>query len=61
MGTNWGSFQEDLRDKLERGPDLRMEDEAGLGLAVQWIQQALVTTYEDNCPLRPTKKGRKSL
>jgi len=38
-----------------------MENEAGLGLAVQWIQQALVTAYEENCPLRPTKKGRKSL
>jgi hypothetical protein len=38
-----------------------MEDEAGLGLAVQWIQQALVTAYEENCPLRPTKNGRKSL
>jgi hypothetical protein len=38
-----------------------MENEAGLGLAVQWIQQALVTAYEENCPLRPTKKGKKSL
>ena len=35
-----------------------MEDEAGLGLAVQWIQQALVTAYEENCPFRPN--GRKS-
>jgi hypothetical protein len=60
-GTNWGSFREDLRDKLERGPELSMEDKAGLGLAVQWIQQALVTDYEENCPLRPTKNGRKSL
>jgi hypothetical protein len=38
-----------------------MEDEAGLGLAVQWIQQALVTAYEENCPHRPTTNGRKSL
>lgn len=60
-GTNWGSFRKDLRDKLERGPELNMEDEAGLGLAVQGIQQALVTAYEENCPLRPTKNGRKSL
>jgi len=60
-GTNWGSFREDLRDKLERGPELSMEDEAGLGLAVQRIQQALVTAYEENCPLRLTKNGRKSL
>jgi len=59
--TNWGSFRESLRDKLERGPELSMEDEAGLGLAVHWIQQALITAYEDNCPLRPAKNGRKSL
>ena len=42
-GTDWGSFQEDLRDKLERGPEMSMEDEAGLGLALHWIQQALIT------------------
>jgi len=40
---------------------MSMEDEAGLGLAVHWIQQALITAYEDNCPLRPPKNGRKSL
>jgi len=60
-GTNWGFFQEDLRDKLERGPEMSMEDKGRLGLAVHWIQQALITAYEDNCPLRPVKKGRKSL
>jgi len=60
-GTNWGSFQEGLRDKLERGLEMSMEDKAGLWLAVHWIQQALITTYEDNCPLRPAKNGRKSL
>jgi len=40
---------------------MSMDDEAGLGLAVHWIQQALVTDYEENCPLKPTKNGRKSL
>jgi hypothetical protein len=40
---------------------MSMKDEAGLGLAVHWIQQALITAYEDNCPLRPAKNGRKSL
>jgi len=60
-GTDWGSFREDLRDKLNRGPEMNMEDKAGLGIAVHWIQQALITTYEDNCPLRPAKKERKSL
>ena len=60
-GTNWGSFRKVLRDKLERGPEISVEDEAGLGLAVHWIQQALITAYEENCPLRPAKNGRKSL
>jgi len=60
-GTNWGSFRRDLREKLERGPEMNIEDEAGLGLAVHWIQQALIFAYEDNCPLRPVRRGRKSL
>jgi len=38
-----------------------MRDEAGLGLAIQWVQQALICAYEDNCPLRPIRKGKKSL
>ena len=56
-GTNWGSFREGLMDKLERGPVMSMEDEAGLGLAVHCIQQALIAAYKDNCPLRPDKNG----
>ena len=60
-GTNWGSFRADLGGKLERGPEMSMRDEAGLGLAVHWIQQALISTYKGNCPLRPARKGKKSL
>ena len=60
-GTNWGSFRDGLRYKLERGSKTNMKDEAGLGLVVHWVQQALINTYEDNCPLRPVRKGRKSL
>ena len=60
-GTSWGSSREGLRDKLERGPEMSMEDKAGLQLAVHWIQQVLITAYEDNCPLRLVKNGRKSL
>ena len=60
-GTNWCSFLVDLRNKLERELHLSVEIEAGLGLAVQCILQALVTAYEDKCILRPTKNGRKSL
>ena len=40
---------------------MSLEHEAGLGFAVHWIQQALNTAYEGNCPLRPAKNRRKSL
>ena len=40
---------------------MNMKDEAGLGLAVRWIHQAIISTYEGNCPLRSSTKGRKSL
>jgi hypothetical protein len=37
------------------------KDEAGLGLTIHWIHQALISAFEDNCPLRPIRKCRKSL
>ena len=40
---------------------MNMKDEAELGLAVHWVQQDLISVYEDNCPLRPVKTGRQSL
>jgi hypothetical protein len=61
MGTNWGTFREGLRDRLERGPEMNMRDEAGVGLATHWVQQVLISAYEGNCPLRPVKTGRQSL
>ena len=30
-------------------------------LFTYWIQQALISAFEDNCPLRPIRKGRKSM
>jgi hypothetical protein len=60
-GTNWGSFRWSLREKLERDPEMSMKYEAGLGLAIHWIQQALISAFEDNCHLQPIRKGRKSL
>jgi hypothetical protein len=60
-GTNWGSFKEDLRDQLERGPEMDMKSEAGLELAIHWFQQTLVLAYENNCPLRPVKMNGQSL
>jgi hypothetical protein len=60
-GTNWGSFREDPRERLEGGPEMSMKEKAGLGLAAHWIQQALILAYEGNCPLIPIRRGRKSL
>jgi hypothetical protein len=40
-GTNWGSFREGLRDRLERGPEMNMKDEVWMGLAVCWVQHTL--------------------
>jgi hypothetical protein len=56
-----GSFKEDLRDRLERGPEMDMKGAAGLGLAIHWVQQALILAYENNCPLRTVQMGRQSL
>jgi hypothetical protein len=36
-------------------------DEAGLGLALQWLQNALITAYENNCPMRLVKPARNSM
>jgi hypothetical protein len=57
-GTNWGSFKGDLRNQLERSPEMDMKNEAGLGLAIHTVQEGLISAYEDNCPLRPAKTGR---
>jgi hypothetical protein len=38
-----------------------MKNEAGLGFAIHWVQQATIFAYENNGPLRPVKMGRQSL
>jgi hypothetical protein len=38
-----------------------MKSEAGLGLAIHWLQQALISACEDNCHLRPVKMDKQSL
>ena len=44
-----------------KGPEMNVKDEARLGLAILWVQEAPISAYEDNCPLRPVKTGRYSL
>jgi len=34
-----------------------MKDEAGLGLSILSVQQAIISSYEDNCPLKLAKTG----
>ena len=46
---------------MERGTEMNLKDEAGLGLAIHWVQQALISAYVDNSPLAPVKTGRHSL
>ena len=60
-GTNWGSSMEGLRDRLTRGPEMNVRDEAGLRLAIHWVQQALISASKDNCPLGHVKTGTQSL
>jgi hypothetical protein len=59
--TNWDSFREDLESRLQHGPKAHVKDEAGLGLAIAFVQGALITAYEDNCPLKFGRKGKWSL
>jgi hypothetical protein len=60
-GTNWSSFKENLRDRLETAQEMNMKSEAGLGLAIHWVQEALVLAYGNNCPLKLVKIGKQSL
>jgi hypothetical protein len=50
-GTDWGSFREELKEVLSRVLVGGTGDEAGLGLALNWVQHALITAYGNNCPV----------
>jgi hypothetical protein len=57
-GTNWDPFREGLKGILERGPKINIKDEAGLGLAIHSVQQALISAYVKNCPLTSAMTGK---
>jgi hypothetical protein len=40
---------------------MNMKDEAGLGLTIYYVQQALILDYENNCPLRVARTGKRCL
>ena len=37
---------------------MNIKDEAGLGLAILAVQQALISAYENKCPLKPFRTGK---
>ena len=42
-GPKWCSFKGHLKDILEKNPEMNIKNEAGLGLAIHWVQQALIS------------------
>ena len=38
-----------------------MKDEVGLRLAILFVQQALISSYEHNCPLKLVRTGKHDL
>jgi len=40
---------------------MNMKDEAGLGLAILSVQQALILAYEHNYPLKPDRGDQSTL
>jgi hypothetical protein len=60
-GIKWDSYREELQDLLCRGPMEYIRDDAGLGLALQWLQHAQITAYDNNCPMRQVKPARNFL
>ena len=59
-GTNWDSFRMDLRRTGEGPPD-EHERRSETRACGAWLQRALISAYEDNCPLRNVKAGKKPL
>jgi len=43
------------------GPEMNTKDDGRLGLAILFVQQALISAYEHKCPLKPVTTGVHSL
>jgi len=61
LGAPTGASFGGMGEKLWRGQEMNMSDVSGLVLAICWMQRALISAFQDNCPLRPITKGKKSL
>jgi hypothetical protein len=55
-----GTISREPGGKAAGGSEMSMKDEAGLGLAIHWIQQALISAFEDNCLYDPLERVRMS-
>ena len=40
---------------------MNVKDKAGLRLAILSVQQALISAYKNNCPLKPVRTRKHSL
>jgi hypothetical protein len=60
-GLRLGSFREKLNELLSRGPVECTGDEAGFRLAINWVQHAIITAYENNCQLLLVKPAGTSM
>lgn len=60
-GTNWDSFQVDMKGRLEQGPPMNIKDKAGFGLTIGFVQKGLISPYKDNCPLKVVRANKRSL
>jgi len=48
--TNWTQYSEDLRETLS-SMNSKIKDEYDVEIAAETLQEAIITTYHNNCPL----------
>jgi hypothetical protein len=60
-GTDWDFFREGVKGRLKRDPEMNMKDEGRIGLAILFVQEALISAYEHKYPLKPAMTGIHSL
>ena len=61
QGYQLGLLSRGTEGQTGEGPGINMKDEARLGLVILSVQQAIISSYEDNCPLKPAETGRHSV
>jgi hypothetical protein len=54
-GIKWDFFREDPKGRLKQGLEMNMIDEVRSGLAILFVQLALILAYEGNYSVTPVK------